>query len=269
MLARGGPCPPPGDADRDQQTREEYATYWNTVEAAIAQHNEGSPAILLADASASQGSTTSPQVGVGCAPEPEGFAGACVRGFLREKDLCLPTTLRDGTADQATWFSADGRAGHRFDYVGLPSPWLRMVRWAAPCDSADLSLERLDHKAVEVHLVGQFVGGPSAVAPPSVKFDRRKLERPEVAAAISMDLSTLPLPPGGSASRPAKRTSSSKSAASWQPTPRANRRRQRQGGSSRAHGHSWTRAGARRARAEEWTCWRDAPSDCRCSRRGS
>ena len=59
----------------------------------------------------------------------------------------------------------------------------------------DFTLESRDHVAVEVHLKGHFHGDSTTQTLTPIGFDRRKLERPEVAAAIAQDLAQLPLPP--------------------------------------------------------------------------
>ena len=104
----------PGNAERKEQTRADYDAFWDGTEAAVAEHSDGAPAVLLADANARFGSASSPSVGA-CAPEPEGYSGARFHRHLRGRGLCLPTTLREVVQGQATWFSVYGHTEHRID----------------------------------------------------------------------------------------------------------------------------------------------------------
>ena len=97
--------------------------FWATIGDVVRQRPSGAQLVVLTDSNGHLGSVTSDAVGLAGA-ELENAAGLAFHTFLLDFGLCLPSTFEDKHTGRHWTWKVGSDAGHRLDYVAVPSGWM-------------------------------------------------------------------------------------------------------------------------------------------------
>ena len=146
-----------GHAPHSGNSVEELHQWWESVTDAIPQRYASWPLLLLADANAVVGHSTTSAIGSHQAG-PHEIKSEAFEAFIHRHQLWLPSTFEEhqqGPGD--TWSHSSGKT-RRIDYVGIPCIWPTTECRAWISDVIDPSITKTDHLAacVDVRFQGQL-----------------------------------------------------------------------------------------------------------------
>ena len=168
--------------------------WWREFPAKVSAANPDKlPIILLTDANAKVGSTTSQAIGPEGA-EQQNEMGEAFHEALLQLNMAAVNTFSE-TGSGTTWASNSWKRS-RLDYVAVQQEWLPACGQAAVDQEGVLVRgEWEDHSLVSVPLFLQDKGGKQAQLHNQLRYNRNALKLPEVKAAIAADwVNTPPLP---------------------------------------------------------------------------
>ena len=146
-------------APHSGQELAELERYWKCLEDRIPNAYKQWPLILLCDANAAVGATSTAHVGDFQSGKPEEKA-APFESFVVKQDLWLPATFEDYQEGEGhTWTHTSGKC-RRIDYVGLPRCWHVRSCKAWVSTHIDPSLLREDHSAACAEVCFPSAGAP-------------------------------------------------------------------------------------------------------------
>eukprot|EP00435_Cladocopium_sp_Y103_P063215 s993_g24.t2 len=169
--------------------------WWTSFSDLVGEHHQHAAESLyvLFDANAASGAQDMPYVG----PLDDKVTANTpfLKDFLRQHDLCLPSTFPVHRGDRTTWHSPDGLHECRIDYVAIPSGQLSSCTHSDVLQDFDLGTAHLDHVAVGVQLQwNEWCARPQRRAGPphgGLRYDRTALKPQGLTAALC----TLEVPP--------------------------------------------------------------------------
>eukprot|EP00438_Fugacium_kawagutii_P008387 Skav236653 [mRNA] locus=scaffold691:264633:270341:- [translate_table: standard] len=164
--------------------------FWDDVRAALPLRYSTWPRILCVDANVEVGHEPTDHVGSWQSGPSEARAEHFVR-FLEGERLFLPATfahLHEGP--RSTWQHSSG-SWRRIDYIAVSMELPLTSCSSSVCDELDVSLERIDHKAVQVELswtARDATGSATRHHQPRLHFEDLDVDRLRRAAQIQVSM---------------------------------------------------------------------------------
>ncbi|CAE7365893.1 unnamed protein product, partial [Symbiodinium sp. CCMP2456] len=173
--------------------------WWHSFSSAPWLQSHRGRVLAFLDANAQLGSTTSEGIGSHAA-DNETPAGAFLRDWADNMEVCLPATMHNGDglcdpgAREPTWFSPSG-VGYRIDFVGVPAQW--GCHRCVPSTLVDFELLNRDHIPAQVEVRLRFSGRPDP-ARPTPLFPRDPQQWPAASLdGLRQAIEAIPCPEWG------------------------------------------------------------------------